>query len=134
MPTHPLFYMPSRVFFWCYLASAFLSFSLTNSTKNPKRGLGFSAEPGDIINANQSASVISWQYNWASMPPAYLATSNIEYIPMQWGSLGIQGFADDVQAQGANTILVRVNDFSHGRTVKIFFRLSMNQTLPKSPT
>ena len=89
---------------WCCLAVS-LSLSLASS-KNPKRGLGFAATPDDIINANQSASVISWQYNWASMPPAYLATSNVKYIPMQWGSSGIQAFSDDVQAQEADEILV----------------------------
>ena len=97
--------MLSRVSVWCCLAAS-LSLSLASS-KNPKRGLGFAATPDDIINANQSASAISWQYNWASMPPAYLATSNVKYIPMQWGSSGIQAFSDDVQAQEADTILVR---------------------------
>ncbi|KAF9524085.1 glycosyl hydrolase catalytic core-domain-containing protein [Crepidotus variabilis] len=76
-------------------------------SKNSKRGLCFAAgdTPGDIINANQSSSVVSWQYNWNSLPPAYLATSNIKYIPMQWGSSGIESFAEQVKAQGADTIL-----------------------------
>ena len=91
---------------WCCLAVS-LPLSLASS-KNPKRGLGFSATPDDIINANQSASVISWQYNWASMPPTYLATSNVKSIPMQWGSSGIQAFSDDVRAQEADVILVRL--------------------------
>ncbi|KAJ2930622.1 hypothetical protein H1R20_g6470, partial [Candolleomyces eurysporus] len=74
--------------------------------KNPKRGLAFAAElPGDILNVNQTASVISWQYDWANLPPAYLATSNIKYIPMQWGSGSIDRFVDAVRAQGADTIL-----------------------------
>jgi hypothetical protein len=75
--------------------------------KNPKRGLAFADgdTPADLINANQSQSVISWQYNWASLPPAYLATSNIKYIPMQWGSGGADQFQESVQAQGADTIL-----------------------------
>ena len=97
--------MLSWVSVWCCLAVS-LPLSLASS-KNPKRGLGFAATPNDIINANQSASVISWQYNWASMPPAYLATSNVKYIPMQWGSSGIQAFSDDVRAQEADVILVR---------------------------
>jgi hypothetical protein len=99
--------MLSRVSVWhCLVVSFQVPLSLASS-KNPKRGLAFAATPDDIINANQSASVISWQYNWASMPPAYLATSNVKYIPMQWGSSGIQAFADDVQAQEADVILVR---------------------------
>jgi hypothetical protein len=97
--------MLSRVFVWCCLAVS-LPLSLASS-KNPKRGLGFAASPDDIINVNQSASVISWQYNWESMPPAYLATSNIKYIPMQWGSSEIQAFSDHVLAQEADVILVR---------------------------
>ncbi|TFK26771.1 hypothetical protein FA15DRAFT_256539 [Coprinopsis marcescibilis] len=77
------------------------------ATKNPKRGLAFAASdsPGDIVNANQSASVISWQYNWANIPPAYLATSNLPFIPMQWGAGAIENFVDTVRAQGADTIL-----------------------------
>jgi len=75
-------------------------------SKNPKRGLGYAGTvPGDVINANQTNSVITWEYNWASIPPDYLATANLTYIPMQWGSVGIDSFASDVQAQGANTIL-----------------------------
>jgi hypothetical protein len=75
--------------------------------KNPKRGLAFAAETaGDILNVNQTASLISWQYDWANLPPAYLATSNIKYIPMQWGSGSIDKFVDAVRAQGADTILV----------------------------
>ena len=105
MPCPSLFNMLSRVSFWCCLATS-LSLSLA-SGKNAKRGLGFAASPNDIINVNQSASVISWQYNWANMPPAYLATSNIEYIPMQWGSSGIQAFSDDVLAQEVDAVLVR---------------------------
>jgi Glycosyl hydrolase catalytic core len=104
------FHMLSRVSFWCCLVAS-LSLSLAGS-KNPKRGLGFTATPDDIINANQSASVISWLYNWASMPPAYLATSNIKYIPMQWGSSGIPTFSDDVQVQEADAVLVRQQFFA----------------------
>ncbi|PPQ69439.1 hypothetical protein CVT25_004831 [Psilocybe cyanescens] len=75
-------------------------------TKNPKRGLGYAGSvPGDVINANQSNSVLSWEYNWSNLPPDYLATSNIPYVPMQWGSVGADSFADDVKAQGAKTIL-----------------------------
>ena len=87
------------VWLWISLASG--------RTKNPKRGIGYAGDvPGDIINANQSNSLISWDYNWASIPPDYLATANISYIPMQWGSVGIDSFASDVQAQGATVILV----------------------------
>ena len=132
---HLSFHMLSPMTFWCCL-TAFLSLSLASS-KNPKRGLGFTAMPDDIINANQSASVISWLYNWASIPPAYLATSNIKYIPMQWGSSGIQAFSGDVQVQEADTILVRQQFFSMLVVIYIFdckiFRLSMNQIFRKSP-
>lgn len=80
-----------------------------NGKKNPKRGLGYAGSvPGDIINANQTDSVISWVYDWGSAPPNYLATSGIPYIPMQWGSVGASGFQNQVETQGATTILVRV--------------------------
>jgi len=85
-----------------------LSISLAVArTKNSKRGIGFSSTvPGDLINANQSNSLISWQYNWGSLPPDYIATSNIPYVPMQWGSAAIDGFSSTVKILGSNTILV----------------------------
>ncbi|KAF8665251.1 hypothetical protein AX16_000273 [Volvariella volvacea WC 439] len=74
--------------------------------KNPKRGIAFaSGNPNDILNANQTRSLISWQYDWANSPPNYLATSNIQYIPMQWGSGNIADFIDKVKASGAKEIL-----------------------------
>ncbi|KAG6879368.1 hypothetical protein C0992_003188 [Termitomyces sp. T32_za158] len=90
-------------------AAASLSFALLISARNTtsKRGMAFSAAetPGDIINANQTKSQINWQYDWGSIAPEYLAVDGIEYIPMQWGSANIEGFADAVQKQGAKTIL-----------------------------
>jgi len=75
--------------------------------KNPKRGLAFAAgtTPADIINANQTRSVISWVYDWADTPPDYLASSNIPYVPMQWGSVNIEKFPALVAAQGAKVML-----------------------------
>ncbi|KAG6874374.1 hypothetical protein C0995_015110 [Termitomyces sp. Mi166 len=96
-------------------AAVFLSSALLISARNStsKRGMAFSAAetPGDILNANQTKSQISWQYDWGSSPPEYLAVDGIEYIPMQWGSANIEGFADAVQTQGAKTILVRRSIF-----------------------
>ncbi|KAF6754222.1 glycosyl hydrolase catalytic core-domain-containing protein [Ephemerocybe angulata] len=78
----------------------------TIARKNPKRGIAYASDvAGDVINANQTASVISWQYDWANLPPAYLATSNIKYIPMQWGAGSIDKLVDAVRAQGADTVL-----------------------------
>jgi len=37
--------------------------------------------------------------------PAYLKSSGVEYIPMQWGSGNVEGLADKVKAQGAKTLL-----------------------------
>ncbi|KAG6911304.1 hypothetical protein DXG01_002143 [Tephrocybe rancida] len=95
------------------LLASVLAVSSLNVTS--KRGMAFSAPdtPGDIANANQTKSQISWQYDWGSTPPAYMAIDGIEYIPMQWGSVGIEGFANTVKVQGAKTILVRLNSFSH---------------------
>ncbi|KAG5652200.1 hypothetical protein H0H81_005935 [Sphagnurus paluster] len=89
-------------------SSAFLLASARNLTS--KRGLAFSDEdtPGDLNNANQTKSQISWQYDWGNSPPAYIAVSNIQYIPMQWGSGNIELFADAVEAQGAKTVLPRL--------------------------
>ncbi|CAA7261406.1 unnamed protein product [Cyclocybe aegerita] len=73
-----------------------------SASKNPKRGIAFAdpSNPVDIKKANTSSSVISWQYNWASSPPDYLAKSGIPYIPMQWGTSGIEDFANNVKKQG----------------------------------
>lgn len=78
--------------------------------KNVKRGLAFAAgdTPDDILNANQTDSVISWVYDWANTAPDYLATSGLQYYPMQWGSGEISEFADAVKASGAKTVLVRL--------------------------
>ncbi|KAF9464166.1 hypothetical protein BDZ94DRAFT_1191650 [Collybia nuda] len=77
------------------------------AAKNPKRGLAFAEgdNPNDIKNADQAASVLSWQYDWGTAPPDYLAKTTIPYIPMQWGVNGIETFASKVKAQGAKTIL-----------------------------
>ncbi|KAG5639442.1 hypothetical protein H0H81_002313 [Sphagnurus paluster] len=77
------------------------------AAKNPKRGLAFAdgANPNDIKVANTSSSIISWHYDWAQSPPNYLAQSQITYIPMQWGTNGIESFAAKAKASGAKTIL-----------------------------
>ncbi|KAF8158278.1 hypothetical protein B0H34DRAFT_656390 [Crassisporium funariophilum] len=77
------------------------------AVKNPKRGLAFAEADNinDIKKANTSASVVSWQYDWAQTPPDYLAKSGIQYIPMQWGVNGIETFAAKVRAQKAKIIL-----------------------------
>ncbi|GAW00151.1 glycoside hydrolase family 128 protein [Lentinula edodes] len=50
-------------------------------------------------------SVISWQYDWGLTPPTNLAQSGIEYVPMQWGSGGIENLSAAVKAQGTNVLL-----------------------------
>jgi len=92
-----------RAALWC--SAAFLSASARNATS--KRGIAFSAPdtPGDLKNANQTKSQITWQYDWGNSPPNYMAVDNIDYIPMQWGSEKIELFTDAVKTQGAKTIL-----------------------------
>ncbi|KAG6910695.1 hypothetical protein DXG01_008739 [Tephrocybe rancida] len=82
-----------------------VSFGL--AAKNPKRGLAFAEgdNPNDIKVANQTTSVISWQYDWGTSSPAYLQQSNIPYMPMQWGAAGVEGFAAKVLSSGAKTVL-----------------------------
>ncbi|KAF9485842.1 hypothetical protein BDN70DRAFT_847277 [Pholiota conissans] len=79
------------------------------AAKNAKRGLAFAdgANTGgvDVKKADTTNSVVSWQYNWGSTPPDYLAKSSIPFIPMQWGAGGIENFAALVKAQGAKTML-----------------------------
>jgi len=89
--------------------SFFLSFALlcvAATSKIPKRGLAFAADNGtDITQANQTASVASWVYNWGINPPSDLSDSGIEYIPMQWGAAEIENLAVTVKGLGATTIL-----------------------------
>ncbi|KAK7048525.1 glycosyl hydrolase 53-domain-containing protein [Favolaschia claudopus] len=74
--------------------------------KSNKRGLAFAAEnPTDVLKGNSSASVATWVYNWALVPPDYIAESGIEYIPMQWGAADIEKLAVTVKGLGAKTIL-----------------------------
>lgn len=93
------------------LFSVFLQIPFITASKNAKRGLAFadadSTSSVDVKKANTSNSVVSWQYNWGTTPPDYLSKSGIPYIPMQWGTSGIDKFASQVKAQGAKTILVR---------------------------
>lgn len=72
------------------------------------RGLTFPAanNPADVLNINQTHSLISWVYDWGLDAPAYLADSGIEYVPMQWGAGNIENLAASVKAQGSKVILV----------------------------
>lgn len=119
---------------FCAVFALLCSTSL--AAKNPKRGLAFAEgdNPNDIKQANQSSSVISWQYNWATSPPDYLAKSGITFHPMQWGPSGIQNFAATAKAQGAKLILVGYPPHQHSAYSEPPSRLSMSQTLPTSPT
>ncbi|KAJ6569326.1 hypothetical protein B0H19DRAFT_1373530 [Mycena capillaripes] len=77
------------------------------AVKNPKRGLAYAEadRPTDIAVANQSASVLSWVYDWGTTARPFITSSHLQYIPMQWGAGGIETFASTVIAQGAKTIL-----------------------------
>ncbi|KAJ8507118.1 hypothetical protein ONZ45_g10474 [Pleurotus djamor] len=80
----------------------------TALAKNSKRGLAFAAfsSPNDILHANQSTSAISWHYDWSSSPTSSaVAGSHIEYVPMQWGTRGIDGLEGLVRARGAKIVL-----------------------------
>ncbi|KAJ7486043.1 hypothetical protein B0H11DRAFT_1675329, partial [Mycena galericulata] len=71
-----------------------------------KRGLAYAATNAtDIRQANTTASVVTWVYNWGLIPPDNLADSGIEYIPMQWGAADIENLAVTVKGLGATTIL-----------------------------
>ena len=76
--------------------------------KTSKRGLTFPAtdNAADLLNINQTHSQISWVYDWGLNIPSYLATSNLEYVPMQWGGGNIQNLSSTLQAQGSKTVLV----------------------------
>ncbi|KAF8899264.1 hypothetical protein BD779DRAFT_1430686 [Infundibulicybe gibba] len=90
---------------WCSLA-LFVSPSLADG-KNAKRGLAFAAgdTPGDLVNANQTKSVITWIYDWGSLPLDYIAESNLAYVPMQWGGGSINNIGTSIKTQGAKVML-----------------------------
>ncbi|KAF9049468.1 hypothetical protein BDZ89DRAFT_1032946 [Hymenopellis radicata] len=81
--------------------------STGKATKNPKRGLSFPAanNPADVLNINQTRSVVSWTYDWSITPPDYLADTGIEYVPMQWGAGNIENLASIMAKTGAKTLL-----------------------------
>ncbi|KAJ7109015.1 hypothetical protein C8R43DRAFT_183792 [Mycena crocata] len=92
------------------LPSLVLAFSCAlaaSAAKNSKRGLAYAEadRPTDIAVANQSASVLSWVYDWGTTPRPFITASNLKYIPMIWGRDGVDTFASKVLAQGAKTIL-----------------------------
>ncbi|KAJ6487933.1 glycosyl hydrolase catalytic core-domain-containing protein [Mycena sanguinolenta] len=90
---------------------------LASGTKLPKRGLAFalpdnpptaadtSNAAADILKANQSTGAVSWVYNWNSTAPDYLADSGLEFVPMQWNSVGIENLAATVKQLGAKHVL-----------------------------
>jgi hypothetical protein len=84
---------------------------IVSAAKNSKRGLAYAEadRPTDIAVANQSASVLSWVYDWGTTARPFITSSHLQYIPMQWGTGGIETFASTVLAQGAKTILVRAS-------------------------
>ncbi|CAK5284069.1 unnamed protein product [Mycena citricolor] len=78
----------------------------TTPTRNPKRGVAYAATNGtDIKQANLTASVVSWVYNWGLVPPSNLEQSGLEYIPMQWGAANIENLQVTVKGLGAKTVL-----------------------------
>ncbi|KAF8919072.1 glycosyl hydrolase catalytic core-domain-containing protein [Mucidula mucida] len=81
--------------------------STEKATKNPKRGLSFPAanNPADVLNINQTRSVVSWTYDWSITPPDYLADTGVEYVPMQWGAGNIESLASIMSKTGAKTLL-----------------------------
>lgn len=81
---------------------------LSTAAKNPKRGICFAdnSNTGDISKADQTSGVISWVYDWGTSAPSYLASSGLQYVPMQWGASGANSFAATIESGGAKTILV----------------------------
>ncbi|KAI3616240.1 atrazine chlorohydrolase guanine deaminase [Moniliophthora roreri] len=75
--------------------------------KDPKRGIAYPSanNNADVLNYNQTDNHISWQYDWGLHVPPYLASSGIEYIPMQWGAGNIENLSTAIQAEGAKILL-----------------------------
>lgn len=101
-----LFTILSCLALYCSLAAA-----ATNTTKSSKRGLTYPStnNPQDVLNINQTHSLISWVYDWGLIEPPYLAASSLEYIPMQWGSGNIENLASALTNQSAKIVLVNIH-------------------------
>ncbi|KAK1226269.1 hypothetical protein PQX77_010742 [Marasmius sp. AFHP31] len=84
-----------------------LSGTFALAAKNPKRGLSFIPvdNDADVLNLNQSSSEISWIYDWSTPLPPHLATSGIEFVPMQWGAGNIENLSTTIKAQGSKVLL-----------------------------
>ncbi|KAF8186940.1 hypothetical protein K438DRAFT_1596048 [Mycena galopus ATCC 62051] len=58
-----------------------------------------------MLKANQTNGAASWVYNWATVPPDYLADSGLEFVPMQWNQVGIENLSATVTQIGAKNVL-----------------------------
>ncbi|KAF5392853.1 hypothetical protein D9757_000956 [Collybiopsis confluens] len=91
------------------LLVAFSSFTaaapnpLQRRATNAKRGIAYetSSNPDPSHLAN---TAISWLYNWGDTAPAKLP-SGIQFVPMQWGKNGIEGFQTKAKAAKATYVL-----------------------------
>ena len=85
------------------------TFVLAQNATTHKRGLSFIPvdNDADVLNLNQSSSKISWIYDWSTRVPPHLATSGIEFVPMQWGAGNIENLSTIIKAQGSKILLVR---------------------------
>ncbi|KAK0205362.1 hypothetical protein DFS33DRAFT_1428608, partial [Desarmillaria ectypa] len=72
---------------------------------NPKRGLAFDpvGHSEDIYKA--SGGSCSWVYNWSPSSPSP-SVSGIEFVPMQWGTDGLNGFLSRARSDSAMYVLV----------------------------
>lgn len=88
--------------FVCFLA-LLLALPLILAS-NPKRGLAFdpAGYPEDINQA--SGGSCSWVYNWSPTSPSP-SVSGIEFVPMQWGTDGLNGFLSRARSDSAATVL-----------------------------
>ncbi|KAL0579405.1 hypothetical protein V5O48_002576 [Marasmius crinis-equi] len=88
---------------------SFLSLLLVAvAARNPKRGLAYPTEPGhaqDILKADGINSPVSWMYTWDVDPRDVDVPRHIEFVPMQWGTRGIEGLAEMVIGRGYKNIL-----------------------------
>lgn len=71
---------------------------------NSKRGLAFdpASHPEDIYKA--SGRSCSWVYNWSPSSPSP-SISGVEFVPMQWGTDGLNGFLSGARSASATNVL-----------------------------
>lgn len=81
------------------LLAARLAYAQDDSSS--KRGLVYvdKEDASDDRFWNSDDTDLTWYYNWSPNPTGALRNGPLEFVPMQWGEDGADGFYDNVKSQ-----------------------------------